>query len=137
MDVSKKRWDYTLGCWVLDTSPSHAGLRYWDSKKGEWVDEVEVGKPEKAKEPYTASSCGTPYYTPSPNYAYQPTTPFQDLDRTKWPNTWWTLFTLFYQRDWHVGGVYISDWDYRDRLKGIYRVEPKRYSGYYSWGENE
>lgn len=143
----KKRWDDRLQCWVL---ANDSGTKKYDAKERKWVpaEDYVVGTCETPvktvsatnkhdsttnySEPHWKSkefrSSGT---TSASTYTYKPAYPWDNIDRTKWPHTWWNLLIQYHSPSWHYSGQYISDADWQDRLKGIYRPTPKYYNGYY------
>lgn len=67
-------------------------------------------------------------YTPpqgirTPSYStYKPFVPYEGVDRSKWPNTWWTLFTLFHSCKWYTFTKWVSEQEYTRYLN---RKEPE------------
>lgn len=127
VDISKKRWDHTIQAWVLDLPNPPA--KFWDKETKSWVAETD----------FYASSCETPpedwkkkkdkpdkgYYSGNTVASYRPCYPWEGVDRNKWPGTWWNLFFMYFQWDWHSLGHYITADDWEARLKGEYRPLPK------------
>lgn len=145
MDISKKRWDAKLQCWVLDPDVS---AKFYDHSTKSWVEEKDYyaasceigqykGKSTSPTANYKAPSYGqvqTSYSNYGSNYTYDYCYPWEGVDRKKFPNTWWELFNQYHLPQWHSSGKYIPAVDWRRRLKGEYPPEPKHgyhYSRYH------
>lgn len=141
----KKKWSHSINAWVLDTDYDgiKTGHQHYDAQTNTWVDNEPTDPSERTKS-YTVASCEIPIQKvgqeervkqlvagpdqPNTTTTWTPCRPWEGVDRTKWPYTWWTLLMLYYSDKWHTEGKYIDDSDYRDRVfKGIYRPEPKKY----------
>lgn len=128
MDITKKRWDANIQCWVLDTSAVPSSEKKWDAVTKEW----------KKDEEFFASSCEIPpeYWKKSKegqskttqtwnnHGVYKPLYPWEGIDRKKWRSAWLAMVLMYHDYSWHQG-KWISDEDYRNRMKGIYTPEPK------------
>lgn len=65
------------------------------------------------------------------NYVYVSVKPYDHIDYKKWPSTYMYLLGLYNIKNYWYDGKTIPDPDYRDRIeKGIYKPEPKGYSGH-------
>lgn len=140
--MSKKRWDHTLQCWVLDL-PSSKEAKFWDSEKKEWVEEKDFYASSKEAPPADwkkkkdrpDKGTSTTYYNSgsivSYGNPYQIRYPWEKVDRKKWPTAWWTLFTLYHLHDWHRGH-WISNEDWDARLRGEYRPLSKLGKSYFN-----
>lgn len=147
MDVTKRRWDHTLGVWVLDTTPEKPVETppkpnlFYDLQTGQWVEEsayYAAHPPPEKPQDFTASSCEIPpdYWTKekeknrkdlSKTTSYYnnwtPCYPWEGVDRKRFPKTWWTLFQMYHSNDWYKG-QWVDERTWRDRLKGVYNKIP-------------
>jgi hypothetical protein len=139
VDVSKKRWDPNLQCWVLHQDPVIPQIEVPKEKKDEYyAASCEIGEYKGPKTGANTNSwgghyprAGIPHYSHS---TYKPWVPWEGVDRKKWPNAWMALFTAYHQNDWHRYGKWVSDDVWQARLRGEYRPEPQyvKHYGYYS-----
>jgi hypothetical protein len=88
----------------------------------------------KDKDGYSASSCEIkPTYKSYSSHVYVPRVPWEGLDFKKWRNTYMVLLRLYHEPNSYKYTRHISEADWDDRLKGIYKPEPKiGYRHYYS-----
>lgn len=159
MDYVVKKWNHALNCWVLDSSVVSNEGKYWDAKTGAWVVDPACTKDDKPSLTRQIANIGeqkmletskkkieeipTPKTlektTGKTSYSY-PTKPWEGVDAKRFPSTFMTLVKLYHLHEWYRVGPWVSDDEYKDRLKGIYREKakstqmvPRYHSVYNDW----
>lgn len=148
VDLTRRRWEPTIQCWVLDVDITPA-KSVQQAKPKEEVKEDKPPEPplpvfeadkdddfisrseEQPPEDWPKKSKGNKYYSSHYVSNWTPCYPWDKIDRKKMPTTWWVLFTLYHLHDWYKG-AWIPEDDWKARLKGEYRPVAKypNYSNY-------
>lgn len=125
--IVTKKWDVVMQAWRVveeekeDSTVSTAVMVTRDNV------EYEVASCELPVKKVLGPAPGS--YVSSYTSSYKRLNEWHGLDHQKWPRTYYTLMMFYFHKDVRLG-KYISDEDFKLRLQGVYKPEPK-YTTFY------